>query len=86
MEGDLMPGKLYRFTVSVTKQANDEIRASAGRSGIRIGQFCSLALVMGARQLSRQYEPERYITADVIKSLVESGLVDLGELEKSLDE
>ena len=73
-----------RVTVSLPIETIRQIDDWAAAAGVKRGQFVSMALVIGARVLARQVNPEAFMTNDVWKALADGMGVDQAKLQGAL--
>jgi hypothetical protein len=70
-----MVGKRFRFTVSVDEAGYNGIKGLAERMSMKTGPLTTVLLMLGYKQLGRQYEPEKYIPVELVQQLVERGVL-----------
>jgi len=74
-----------RVTVSLPVETIRQLDDWANLAGVKRGQFTSMALVIGARVLARQVNPEAFLTTDVWKALADGMGVDPVRLKGALE-
>jgi len=74
-----------RVTVSLPVETIRQLDDWAVRAGVKRGQFTSMALVIGARVLARQANPEAFLTTGVWKALADAMGVDPAKLQGALE-
>jgi hypothetical protein len=73
-----------RVSVSLPVETIRQIDDWAAAAGVKRGQFVSMALVIGARVLARQVNPEAFMTNDVWKAMADAVGVDQAKLQGAL--
>ncbi len=68
-----MAAERFRFTVTVDEVGYRGIMGLAERMAMKAGPLTTVLLMLGYKQLARQYEPEKYIPVELVRELVESG-------------
>lgn len=69
--------EMVRLSIRIPSEAQKEIYAWAEQTKVKPSYFCSMALVIGARQLMRQLSPEQFVTADMMRTMVEALGIDV---------
>lgn len=82
--------EMVRLSVRVPVETRDELQKLSEISGLKMSAFLATSLVIGARQLVRQTNPEHFVTPRLMRAILESMGFDIeavaGAIGKGVDE
>jgi hypothetical protein len=76
--------EMVRLSVRVTPETRDELVKLAGISGLKMPAFLQAAVIIGGRQLARLTNPEHFVDADMLRSMMTAVGIDVGRLQAEM--
>ena len=76
--------EMGRVSVMLPVETIAQIDAWAAQTGVKRGQFASMALAIGARALARQVSPEAFFTADTWSAFAKALGVEVEQLQEAV--
>lgn len=83
---DAKGNEFVRWVVRLAPKTAQEIDSYAAMSGLPRLQFMPVALVAGARLLSRNLAPEQYITPDMMKGIIQAQMGNKEDIKRAVEE
>lgn len=74
--------EMIRLQVRVPAETRDELTQLADVTGIKMPHFLATSLIIGARQLARQTNPEHFITPGMVRAVLTAMGVDVEGLSQ----